>query len=304
MGESRDQKPFWTTLLDVVRPLTGLVTAIGIPIVGLAAAALIGGCGAPDSYDRPGGQAIAPEPTQASILAPVDQEVARLEKANIAFSVPDTLQLGESSTIQLLLSTQESIPELRDQIDPPGPTEGAEIEVSAVMKANLSGPGFLISPISGETQLVSGSKNTKWLWEIIPKNTGLQTLNLTLNALISYKGVEREYFIESFAKDIPVSVTGVLKPLKEAEINFDPPEAVELDKQSIVKLLVSPRESVGLARTMEARLTGRGFDIQPLTPEIQPVRESNRTEWQWEVVPYEPGSQSLHLGHVCKLLQP
>jgi hypothetical protein len=82
------------------------------------------------------------------------------------------------------------------------------------MKANLLGPGFLIRPISGEIQLVSGSKNTKWLWEIIPKKTGVQTLSLTLNALISYEGVEREYFIESFAKDIPVSVTGVLKPLK------------------------------------------------------------------------------------------
>jgi hypothetical protein len=46
---------------------------------------------------------------------------------------------------------------------------------------------------------------------------------------------------------------------------------------------------------MEARLTGRGFDIQPLTPEIQPVRESDPTEWRWEVVPNEPGSQALHL---------
>src|SRR5918998_3798003 len=47
------------------------------------------------------GRTPGPEPTEVSMLAAVDREIARLEKANIAFNNPDNLQLGESSTIQL-----------------------------------------------------------------------------------------------------------------------------------------------------------------------------------------------------------
>jgi hypothetical protein len=215
--------------------------------------------------------------------------------ANVAFNTPDNLQLGESSTIQLLLSTHESIPRLQDQIEAPGPVEGAEVKVSSTVKASLTGSGFLIEPIAEEVQPVSGSENTEWQWEIIPKKTGVQRLRLTLSALISVEGTERQRFIETFSRDIEVQVDKILKPLKEAKMTFDPPNVVQLGKSLPVELLVSPQTSVGIANRVEASLIGSGFVIQPIAMEIQSVSEMRQTKWQWEIVPVKTGSQSLHM---------
>jgi hypothetical protein len=45
---------------------------------------------------------------------------------------------------------------------------------------------------------------------------------------------------------------------------------------------------------MEARLSGLGFKIETVTPEVQAVSATNVTEWKWEIEPTEPGSQRLH----------
>ena len=225
------------------------------------------------------GRTPGPEPTEVSMLAAVDREIARLEKANIAFNNPDNLQLGESSTIQLLLSTQESIPGLQGQIEAPGPTEGAEIKVSSTMRASLTGSGFLIRPISKEVQPITGYEKTEWQWEIIPNRTGVQRLRLTLSALISVEGTERDRFIKTFDRDIDVRVDEILKPLREAKVTFDPPKAVQLGESLPVELLVSPQGPVGVANRIEASLTGSGFVVQPITTGVQSVSEIGQAEW-------------------------
>jgi hypothetical protein len=225
----------------------------------------------------------------------VNRELARLEKANMAFNTPDNLQLGESSTIQLLLSTREPRSTLEGRIEAPGPVEGAQVKVSSTVKASLTGSGFLIEPIAEEVQPVSGFADTEWQWEIIPKRTGIQSLRLTLSALISVEGIERERFIETFSRDIEVRVDKILKPLKEAEIIFDPPKTVEFGESSTAELLVNPQESVNIANRIAARLSGSGFTIEPLTEEIQPVTETGQTVWRWEITPNMPGSHTLHV---------
>jgi hypothetical protein len=140
----------------------------------------------PTLADTSSGGGLAPPSAtpEPSVLAAIDQELARLERACIAFNTPDRLQLGEASIIQLLLSTEQSIPRLREQIEVPGLPEGAEIKVSAVMKASLSAPGFEVQPITEEIQPVSGLENTEWRWEIIPNKVGIQSLHLALSAVI------------------------------------------------------------------------------------------------------------------------
>jgi hypothetical protein len=46
---------------------------------------------------------------------------------------------------------------------------------------------------------------------------------------------------------------------------------------------------------MEAKLTGQGFDIKPITPERQPVSSTQETRWSWDVKAVSSGDQDLHL---------
>jgi len=53
--------------------------------------------------------------------------------------------------------------------------------------------------------------------------------------------------------------------------------------------------TINVSDQMEARLTGFGFAIQAVTPEIQAVSDKSTTEWKWDIKPAEPGLQRLHL---------
>ena len=53
--------------------------------------------------------------------------------------------------------------------------------------------------------------------------------------------------------------------------------------------------TVRISEKMEARLTGRNFEITAITSEIQAVSRLEPTEWKWEVAPIKSGEQHLHL---------
>jgi len=46
---------------------------------------------------------------------------------------------------------------------------------------------------------------------------------------------------------------------------------------------------------MEATLTGKGFGIEALAPDIQAVASTQTTRWKWMVTPTEHGPRTLHL---------
>lgn len=114
------------------------------------------------------------------IPASVDRILDKLGLANIAFNAPTTLLLAERAGIQLLLSTQESIGELKRKVVEAGQKEGARITVSDLMQARLTGFGFAIQPVTPEIQPVSDKNMTEWRWDIKPTEDGLQHLHLTV----------------------------------------------------------------------------------------------------------------------------
>ena len=54
-------------------------------------------------------------------------------------------------------------------------------------------------------------------------------------------------------------------------------------------------ESAKYSSFMEAKLTGQGFDIKPITPERQPVSSTQETRWSWDVKAVSAGDQELYL---------
>lgn len=139
--------------------------------------------------------------------ATVDEILARLELANVAFNAPTQLQLHEVSLIQLLLSTKESIEALQSALTAAGERSGARARISNQMEAHLSGTGFRVEPITPERQAVSAAERTEWRWQIEPTQTGTLHLDLTLSADLQVDGQSVPRMIQTFERTIEVKVT-------------------------------------------------------------------------------------------------
>ena len=163
---------------------------------------------------RPGAQAPAPPKPMAKHSAPedpmaaVDRLLAALPSANIAFNVPDAINLGDTAMLELDLSLDTSTSELLARIKESGAKEGAKIKVSERMEARLSGADFAITAVTPEVQAVAGTGVTQWQWEIKPTSKGQRRLlHLTLSALMDIDGTSTARAIRTFDKEIDVEVT-------------------------------------------------------------------------------------------------
>jgi hypothetical protein len=153
----------------------------------------------------------SPEPTAAPSIADqlvaVDRMLENLEFANLAFNAPETLNLNQTSMIQLLLSPKEAAETLKQQITAEGQKETARIRISNQMEARLTGLGFEIEAITPEIQAVSAEQTTEWKWQIKPTQTGDQQLHLTLSALVYLENQTMPRVIRTFEETIDVNVT-------------------------------------------------------------------------------------------------
>lgn len=109
------------------------------------------------------------------------------------------------------------------------------------------------------------------------------------------------------------SLDDVLDDLELVNVAFNAPRTMHLNEPVVIQLLLSggqtveqlqkeltalgeqEGEQIRASDTMEAQLTGPGFDIAPVTPAVQLVSKEAVTEWQWEVEPTKTGERRLHL---------
>lgn len=137
----------------------------------------------------------------------IEDAVKDMEKANIAFNTPQTMNRNDTVMIHLLLSFKDAADELKEKIREQGEKESAIIRVAPIMEARLTGPNFQITAVTPEEQGVSGQDNTEWKWEVKPQASGEQNLHLTLNAIFMVSGSQRKWSVRSFDKTITVQVT-------------------------------------------------------------------------------------------------
>jgi len=173
--------------------------------------------------DSPGDRRIVggllPSPPSNSHVS-IDNYLASMASANIAFNVPQTINLYETALVQLKLSLQKSIDELREALTAEGKREGAIVKVSKKMEARLSGPNFQITAITSEEQAVGSIGEVEWKWEIKPTTSGTHNLHLTLTALFSVDGESARKTMRTFDKTIEIEVTPAQLALKFLENNW------------------------------------------------------------------------------------
>jgi len=108
-------------------------------------------------------------------------------------------------------------------------------------------------------------------------------------------------------------VDEILRNLSWGNIAFNVPTEMRYAEPHFVELLLSPSLSaadlqaqleqkagaesahIQVSNRMEAKLTGLGFKIEALQPDLQAVTSQQTTRWKWEVTPTEHGSRTVNL---------
>lgn len=108
-------------------------------------------------------------------------------------------------------------------------------------------------------------------------------------------------------------VDEILEGMDLGAIAFNTPESINIEDSAQIQLILSFKESMEELKNeiaeegkkegaqiiaterMEARLSGDKFQILAITPELQAVSATEKTEWKWEIHPKEKGQHKLHL---------
>jgi hypothetical protein len=120
----------------------------------------------------------------------VDQILKSLKWGNIAFNSPEEMNVGESTTIKLILSGNQSIRQIETMLkkDKSQKDEilGAKVKISELMKADLnaSESDFKIELLSDKEQAISTNELTEWIWKVTPKKAGKKEMYLKLSAIV------------------------------------------------------------------------------------------------------------------------
>jgi hypothetical protein len=105
-----------------------------------------------------------------------------------------------------------------------------------------------------------------------------------------------------------------LAALPLGNIAFNTPKTIPLGDAATIELLVSMREAeeqlrqqvhgdgpvetangIQFSDQMEAKVTGLGFHIEPITPERQAVSHRQETKWRWQIEPTKSDTLELNL---------
>ncbi len=156
----------------------------------------------------------ASTPSVADQLAQIDDILKQSISASIAYNKPQSMLLGETTTVELLLNPSLSPEALSTQVAASGASgevASASVQITPRMKAYLiadDSTAFAIQSVhDNPEQLVSGTETTRWVWLVTAHKSGMQKLTLVLYRLVQYQGQDYWREIESYQADIEVNIT-------------------------------------------------------------------------------------------------
>ena len=130
--------------------------------------------------------------------------------ANIVYNRPDTMLLGESTEITLVLGKDDlySHNELLDgEFEDTDKLVNAASRLTEEVGAVLRGANFEISPDEEVRQMVLNEK-VRWTWSVKPKSEGTHKLSLILYNYIESEGKETKQQLKALKDDIYVYSPG------------------------------------------------------------------------------------------------
>jgi hypothetical protein len=151
-----------------------------------------------------------PGPPLASMEL-IDAVLKASDSGSIAYNAPETVKMGETTKIQLLLSPTKSPEELQQQIVESGQVVSATIEITPLMKAVLrpaDPEAFVIQDLHDTAiQLILAGEPTEWKWAVTAKKPGEQIIILSVHRLVKYDGQDYWRLVNTYESRIKVTVT-------------------------------------------------------------------------------------------------
>lgn len=111
----------------------------------------------------------------------------------------------------------------------------------------------------------------------------------------------------------PSAIDQALSRMQLGSIAFNTPEEIPYGETETIELRLSPKESeavlsstvqgrgtvetarIKISNQMDAKLSGLGFDVEPITAELQAISHNEPTIWRWHIEPNRTDVQPLHL---------
>ena len=167
---------------------------------------------APGATEGPPTEQVSPEaPSLDEQMAQIDSVLRQTLSASIAYNKPESMNLDQTVTIELLLNPSLSPEALSTQVTETGQVASTSIQITPRMKALLvanDATAFVIQPIhDNPEQLVSSTDTTRWAWLVTAKEGGTQRLTLVIYRLVKYEGQDYWREVEAYKADIDVKVT-------------------------------------------------------------------------------------------------
>ncbi|MEW5940934.1 MAG: hypothetical protein AB1750_14790, partial [Chloroflexota bacterium] len=158
----------------------------------------------------PATAAVAPTSGPADTLAAVDEILNQTLSGSLAYNAPESMQLGETLVIELLLNPSLSEEEWGEQIEESGAVVTGTVQITPLTKAELKAQeeAFDILPLNDTPeQPISATESTRWQWQVIAKKEGTQRLTLVVYMLVKYNDQDYWREVETYRNDILVNVT-------------------------------------------------------------------------------------------------
>lgn len=150
----------------------------------------------------------SPDPAPVTTPTPTPATLRiTTQRASIAFNAPDEIQLDDVQRVQLRLSVQKTVEELKQEIVESGSVEGAAVNIGNVVTAKLSGDGFEITELTPAEQGILEADDTEWRWQVTPTEPGEHFLNVSLSTKLNVDGKEITRSIKTYEHQIRVNVT-------------------------------------------------------------------------------------------------
>lgn len=136
-----------------------------------------------------------------------DDWIGNLQQANIVLSVPDTANIDEDVRVELVLSLQKDMDELRKDISESGVQHSDVILVSRILEVQITAPDFEVKSITPTRQLLSSTRTNSWKWTLRSKSAGIHSIDVSVTAVVELSGARTEHHIKTFNKRVDIEIT-------------------------------------------------------------------------------------------------
>jgi hypothetical protein len=139
----------------------------------------------------------------------VDDFVESMRPGTVAFNVPNAMYVDDDAFVEMLVSQQGSVEDLKQELSEPGQQYGAEIKVARRMRADVvaATSGLQVIGLGDTEQVVGTTGKTEWQWRVHAVDVGQQQLEVSLTAIVEIDGRESNKRIDTYRRTIAVNVT-------------------------------------------------------------------------------------------------